>query len=224
LRIVEDASETLGIAEEERGAFVGGETAGEPDGEGFGHENLFGLVDGGLGSATIFELSLKAAARKADKAFAAAFVSAPEFTGGNGLGALPKFGIGRLFAPLGAEIAVVELIHFKRDPTAEVDAVSDMTDRNFGFGQAGPDGIPHAAADGAMQLADGVAVSSEAEGEDGHAEIFVIVIGILAAERQEIAAADAEAVIKSGEVVIHEAGGEIVVSCRYGRVSGKDQT
>lgn len=37
LRIVEDASETLGIAEEERGAFVGSEPAGEPDGECFGH-------------------------------------------------------------------------------------------------------------------------------------------------------------------------------------------
>lgn len=140
------------------------------------------------------------------------------------MGALPEFGVGRLFAPFGAEIAVVKLIHFERNPTAKVDTVGDMTDGNFGFGQTRPDGIPHAAADGAVQFANGVAIGGEAEGEDGHAEVFVIVVGILATERKEIAATDAEAMIEGGEVVIHEAGGEIVVSCRYGRVSGKDQT
>jgi hypothetical protein len=111
--------------------------------------------------------------------------SAPEFTGGNGLGALPEFGIGRFLAPLRAEIAVVELIHFERNPTAEVDTVGDMTNGNFGFRQAGPDGLPHVAAHGAMQFADGIAVSSEAESEHGHAEIFVVVVGILAAESEE---------------------------------------
>ena len=224
LRIIEDAGETLGVAEEKGGAFVGSETASETDGERLGHENFFGFIDGGLGSTTIFELSLETAARKADQPFATAFGSAPEFASGDGLGALPEFGVGRLFAPFGAEIAVVELIHFERNPTVEVDTVGDMTNGNFGFGQTRPDGIPHAAADGTVQFADGIAIAGESKGEDGHAKIFVVGIGILAAEREEIAAADAEAVIEGGEVVIHEAGGKIVVSCRYGRVGGKDQT
>jgi hypothetical protein len=151
-------------------------------------------------------------------------VSAPEFTSGNGMGALPEFGIGGLFAPLGAEIAIIELIHFERNPTAEMDAISDMTDGNFGFRKTVPERIPHGAADGAVEFADGIAVGSETKSENGHAEIFVVVVGILAAESKKFVAGDAETAVGGGEVVIHEAGGEIVVPCGDGSMRGEYET
>ena len=221
--VIEDAGETFGIAKQKSGAFVSGKAAGKTDSKRVGRENLLGFIDGGLRGAAIFELNLQAAASETDEALAAAFVSAPKFAGRNGLRALPQFVIRRFFAPLRAEVAIVKLIHFKGNPTAEVDAVGDVADGDFGFREAAPDGIPHAAADGAVELADRVAEGGEAESQDGHAEIFVVVGGILTAEGEEIAAADAEAAIGSGEIMIHEAGGEIVVAGGDGRMGGEDQ-
>src|SRR5208337_1165131 len=105
-------------------------------------------------------------------------VGAPKLAGGNGFRALPELGVGRLVTPLGAEIAIIELIHFERDPTAEVDTVGDVADGDFGFRQAAPDGVPHAAADGAVELADSIAEGGEAQRQNSHAEILVVVGGV----------------------------------------------
>ena len=70
-------------------------------------------------------------ARPGHQALAAAFVRAPQFLGGNGMHAIPDVAVGRLLAPVRTEIAIVELVHLERNPTAEVDAVGDVADRNF---------------------------------------------------------------------------------------------
>jgi hypothetical protein len=137
---------------------------------------------------------------------------------------LPEFGVGWFFAPLGAKITVVKLVHFQRDPTAEVNAVGDMADWDLRFRQAAPNGVPHAAADRAVKLADRVAIGSETESENGHAEVFVVVGGVLTAEREEITAGKPEVRIEGREIMVHQTGGEIVVSSGDGSVRGENQT
>ena len=190
--VVQDAGEALGILKKKSGAFVGGEAAAEADSECIGRENFLSFINGGLRSAAIFELRLEAAAGESDKALAAAFVGTPEFTSGDGLGALPESGVGGLFAPLGAKIAIVELIHFEGNPTAEVDTISDVANGDFRFREAAPDGVPHTAADDTMKLTDGIAEGGEAQSEDSHTEAFGVVGGVLAAESEKVAEVEAE--------------------------------
>ena len=89
-------------------------------------------------------------------------------------------------------------------------------------GRPRQNGVPHAAADGAVEFADGVAEGGEAQRQDGHAEILVVVGGVPAAESEELALADAETRIEGGEIAIHQGRGEIVVAGGHGRVRGED--
>jgi hypothetical protein len=95
---------------------------------------------------------------------------------------LPQFRVCWFFAPFRTEITVVKLIHFERDPTAEMHAVGDVADGHFILRQAGPDAIPHAAAHGAVKFADGITKGSKAQRQNGHTEIFAIVRGIAATQ------------------------------------------
>ena len=53
------------------------------------------------------------------------------------------------------------------------------------LGQLGPDLLPHLPRDAAVQLADAVADVGQADGQDGHAEVLVLVVRVLPAQAEE---------------------------------------
>jgi len=72
--VFKDAREAVGIAEKEIGTLIGGEAAGESDGENAGVEDIFGGHDFGDGRAAAVELGAQALAGEGDEALAAPFM------------------------------------------------------------------------------------------------------------------------------------------------------
>ena len=135
------------VAQQQSGPLVGGETAREADGEGVGIEHFVGarrFPPGGRRGAAVGRAG--AGGRRPPGARGGARGCATTLRPGWSPRALPKLGVGVLFAPLRAQVAVVELVHFVRNPGAEVNAVGDRADGDFVLRHAGPEGLPHLAA------------------------------------------------------------------------------
>ena len=118
-------------------------------------------------------------------------MGSPQLRVGNVIDALPNAVVGRPFLPLDAEIAVIELNHIRRHPTARVHAVGDRGDGQLRLRQVRPNVAPHLARHLTVQLADAVGRVGQANRQDGHAERFVVIAGILPAQAQELVAVDA---------------------------------
>ena len=82
-------------------------------------------------------------------------------------------------------MAVVEAAHLWGEPGGDVDAVGDVADGHGVFGLAGIEIGPHGSRDFAVQGGDCVGAAGEFEAEDGHAEGFLRVGGVDAAEGHE---------------------------------------
>ena len=87
--VVDEGGEAVEVAEDQRAALVGGEAAGEADGQGVGIEHLVGAGDLGRRGAAVLELLLEPHAGEGDQPFAAAFVRSPQLGVGDVLDALP---------------------------------------------------------------------------------------------------------------------------------------
>ena len=142
---MEQTLEPLLIAEEQRAAFVGGETASEPDRQNFRIENP-------IHAPNRFGRFARALARRAD-ALAHEFhqtqfqflVRLPQLRIGNVGDAPPEIRLGQMFFPI-AQILRIERGKFRRHPRFGVDAVGDTRDRHFVAGHTGPDIFPKRAA------------------------------------------------------------------------------
>ena len=88
-RVQEDPGEPFRIAEQQFGAFIGGEAAGKRDGQHLGIEGLRGRFDLGIGRAAGLELRRQTAPREVDQPFAAAFMGAPELRVGHLIDVFP---------------------------------------------------------------------------------------------------------------------------------------
>ena len=87
--VVEDRRQPVEVAEDQRAALVGGEAAGEADGQRLGIEHLVGAGDLGRRGAAALELLLEPAAGEGHQPLAAAFVRPPQLGVGDVLDALP---------------------------------------------------------------------------------------------------------------------------------------
>ena len=190
--IVQNSGQPRFVPEEQRGALIGRETAREAYGEGIRIEGIFDGFQFRLGCASSLQLRVQPFAREGDKPLPPPLVRVPQFFGGDGFDAMPHALFGRLFSPARAKVALVELLHFLGNPRLEMNAVGDVRDGDFIFRHAGPQVVPHLAADLAVQPADAVAERGHAQGQRGHAEAFSRVLGIAPAECQEALAVDAE--------------------------------
>ena len=146
----------------------------------------------------------------------------PELAAGDILGATPGALVSRVLGPLGAEIAVEQTDHFMAQPSLAVDAIGDSDDGDLVFGKGGKNVGPHFAGDLSMQVAHGIGVVGQAESQNGHAEILFVVLGLLAAQAHEVIPGKAQTVGVVSEILMHQVGGEHIVSGRDGGMSGED--
>ena len=102
-----------------------------------------------------------------------------------------------------------------------MDAVGHVSDRDVALGRCGPDVLPHAARDFAVQAADAVGEPAAAQGEDGHRERFVLVGDVLAPQGHETLHVEAELLVVSREVVLHQLDVKVVDAGGNGRVGGE---
>jgi len=220
-RVVDDFDHPLLVLQEHVGAFVGGEASGEADGQGLGIEDLFGELQFAAFGAPGDELVVQAAADEVHQAFAQPFVGAPEFGVGDGFGLSEDARAIRIFAPVSAEVAVVERGHVLGDPGGHVHAVGDGADGHV-FGRVlRPDAPPHGARDRAVELGDAVVEAREPQRQDGHAEGFGFVARVFAAQRQKDLVGQAQFARVVLEIGGHEFRREAVVSGRDRGMGGE---
>ena len=136
---------------------------------------------------------------------------------------LPDARVAHPLLPVGAEVAVVELVHRVGEPAGDVDAVGDVADGDFLLDAPRPEMGPHAARDVAVQRAHGVGAPRELQADDGHAERFVLVLRLDAAEAHQLGGRNAELVAQRAQVLFDQAGVEAVVAGGDGRVRGEDR-
>ena len=146
----------------------------------------------------------------------------PEFAVVDVFNAFPDFGFARVLVPVGAEMAVVKAEHLRSEPRGNVNAVGDVADGNFVFVLAGNEAGPHSAGDFAMQRGDSVGAARKTEAENRHAESFLMIGGLFAAQAHQAFRREAEFVAQGTEMFFDEIGIEAVVAGGNGRVRGEN--
>ena len=221
-RVVDERGEGIDVAEHQRGALVGGEAAGEADGQGIEAQGPAHRGDDFRRLAAALRLLGGAAAHGVDELHLQRLVRFPQLAIVDGVDAIPERGVAGARGPVGTEVAVVDLAHLRREPGRHVDAVGDVADRHAVFAAIGIQGAPHRARHFAVQRGDGVGAVAGPEREDGHAEVLVGVRHVHAAETQEAFTVEAERFAKRPEVLLDESRREPVVPGRNRRMRGED--
>ncbi len=176
LAIAENFLQALHIAEQQRGAFIGGEAAREADGERVRIEHFGGVAQfGGGGLAANGRGRLPLADEGNQAAFAAAMHFEKLFVR-NVPDLLPDAVIVPAVAPVGFEVLIVEIGQIAVDPAGQVDAVGHRSDRRFPDRQRGPEGVPHLLRNLAVQPADGVAIGRSIQRQNRHGERLAAIL------------------------------------------------
>ena len=115
-----------------------------------------------------------------------------------------------------------ELAHGTFHPAEQVDAVGDVADGDFFNGRAGIKGLPHVAADVAVEFAHAVGGARHLEREDGHAKRLLRVFRMHAAQRQDVLKRHGQLVLVQHEGEIHQFRREAVVAGFHRRVGGEN--
>src|SRR6516165_11690406 len=127
----EDTLEARQVAQNQRRAFVCGETARESDGQSVGIEHFLSGFDFMLRCAAAQPLMTHPIPRPGNQTLAAAFVCPPELVSRDRIYATPDFAAGGLFAPMRSKVTIIELIQLQRNPTAKMHAVRDVLNRDL---------------------------------------------------------------------------------------------
>ena len=82
---------------------------------------------------------------------------------------------------------------------------------------------PHAPADVAVQLADGVGATGGLQAHDGHAERLLVVLRIDSAKPHQLFVRDSQFIPQRADMFLDHGGVKPVVAGRHGRVCGEDR-
>src|SRR4029077_10765232 len=126
----------------------------------------------------------------------------PQFSRRNRFGPLPQLRISRFFPPLGPQITVIELIHLERKPAPNINASGHMSDPHPRLRYSFPDVVPHLPRYRSVQPADPIAERGQPQRQNGHAEIFQLVLRMRAPESQKLRTRDLQALQVSFKVMI----------------------
>ena len=137
--------EALGLGEEQVGPLVGGEAAGEADGQRARVEEVVGPRGLRGRAAAPHRPLLDPLAHERHEAGSGLLLDPPELVVGCAPDACPA--LGRRLVPLGEHVARQQVGHVGRDPGAAVDAVGDRTDRHLVGLEVGPELVEHLPAD-----------------------------------------------------------------------------
>ena len=131
---------------------------------------------------------------------------------------VPERGVAAALHPVGAEVAVVDEAHLRREPGVDVHAVGDVADGNVLLAHAREERHPHRARDVTVQRRHRVGAMTALEREHGHAELFARVVRVHASEREEGVVGQPERVAQRAEVLFDEVGRKAIVAGRHRRV------
>src|SRR5208337_2780868 len=111
----------------------------------------------------------------------------------------------------------------RRVPGRSVYPVGDMADRHLRIRPAWEQALEDAAADNGVQAADSVDRAAPTDGKIGHAERFIRIVRVLAAQREQTGKIDLELFPRvSREVAADQAGGEAIEAGGDGSVSREE--
>ncbi len=137
LRVEQDPLQPLQVGQDQVGALVGGEAAGEADGESAGVEHAAGTLDVTARGPPLLELTGQALPGEDDQALAPPLVGRPQLLVGDAVHPFPGLDLAGAAPPVGAEVAVEEPRHLPRDAAPGVGAVGDVPHRHFRLGERG---------------------------------------------------------------------------------------
>ena len=203
--------DAVAVAEEQRGALVGGKAAGKADGERLGVQQILGLHGAGIGPVSEL-LGLDVAAHKAHHLGAGGFAGLPKLLHRD-FGSLgPQLGGGHILAPSSAHVLVQQARHARAQPGGGMDAVCHRNNRHFIDREGGPAAGKHFAAHPGVQLGHAVYVVGVLHGQHGHVEQLVLVVRVDAAVAQELLEWQAEVTHHAAEMALQQRAAELVES------------
>ncbi len=74
-----------------------------------------------------------------------------------------------------------------------------------------------------MQSGNGVGAAGQPQPQDGHAEVFIVIAGILAAQFHELFLGDTQSVAHGTQMLLHQLGVKAVVAGGHRGVSGENR-
>src|SRR6266849_565705 len=113
-------------------------------------------------------------------------------------------------------MAVIEAKHLRRQPGRDMYAVGDVSDGDFVLRLAGIETAPHMPGHFSMQSGDRVGAAGESQAQYGHAEILVVIAGILSPQFHELFLRDAQSLAHGTEMLLHQFEVKPVVARGYG--------
>ena len=160
------------VGEDQDRALVGGESAGEADGEGVRVEQRLDLPQLVGRQAVAGRLGADPLPHEAHEALLLRAVGGPELLVGHGPDALPELRVEEVVLPVGVEVMAVEAPHLGAHPARGMDAVRDGADRLLG--RARKEVAPHGRAHLPVEAAHRVRAGGQADGERRHVEVPVV--------------------------------------------------
>src|SRR5665213_560468 len=238
LLVAAELHDVLELLENQRRAFVSRETAREADGERVGIQEMIETDVVALREALALEQ--QSAAAEFNQFAAQLVTERPEFLVRNKFRVghfLPELGVVNGGSPVGTEffaeefrLAVggvgeffaPELADGAFHPAEQMNAVGDVADGHVLFRHAEIKRLPHVAADLAVQFADAVGGARMFQREHGHAERFLRVFRMHAAQGEDFRKFHWQLAEVTLHRVTHQVRREAVVAGLDGRVRGEE--
>jgi hypothetical protein len=126
-----------------------------------------------------------------------------------------------MLVPAGTEMAIVKAEHLRREPGGHVHAIGDVADRNRILGLAGVESGPHGPRNLAVQCRDSVRAPCNSQTEYSHAELFLLIAGILSPQAHETVVRQSQRVAEGSEMFFNQPAVKAVVSRRHRGVRGE---
>ena len=215
----QQASQSLGVGEDELGALVLGEPPGKSDGQRVWVEQCPGSQDLAAADPLVGPALTRPLANEIEQ-IPAQFLSNPPELGVRNLAHAVPNPVVALVSPVRAEILVEQLRQSAGHPRSNVDAVCQGAHRVAVVLQAWPDRRPHLSGHASMELADGVDLPGRAQCQRGHIEVWAAAVVVIT-QRQKRLTVTSERAPAAGEMGFDEAERERVVSGRDRCVRGE---
>ena len=215
LRIADERGDRLDVPQNQIRPLVGREPARETDGERVQAQGVPHLRDKIRGFAPALGLPGRQPARDLDELRFQRLMRFPELTVVDGVDAIPEVRRAGPLRPVRPQVTVVHLAHLGREPCLHVHAVGDVADRHAIVAARAEERLPHRARDVSVQRGNGVGALAQLQGEDRHAEPFVMVAGRHAPEPHELVLRQPEGFAQRAKVLVHQRRREPIVARRY---------
>ncbi|CAB4851774.1 unannotated protein [freshwater metagenome] len=218
-RVQKHGPESLRVAEHQREALVGRDTAGEPDGEDVRVKHALDPAKFGVGGTPLYPRRTEPTADVADEALAQNALGAPEVSGRDTPRRLPAL---ILLGSILPNLCREQVADLARNPGSRVHPIGDRPDRHLVGVETRPEPGEHASAHRAVEQAHPVGTLAQTQAHHGHVEHGgVAAVVVLGAKGENPFYGHPRDSIVSTEVLADEVAGESVNASRHRSVRGE---